>query len=152
MRRAGRPSIAGKSWRKPTSPLIQMTPEQADSVPPYLEIQRPMNFESGQIKATIDPQRLSVPNVLQRADIFVLKIIAESFKDRPIYFSRTSAGYGQRARAREATSSRRDSRPRCSYPPRSAAATRSWFRLGVDGPEAHENAVGQRVRRKRRRS
>ena len=71
-----------------------MTPEQADSVPPYIEIQRPMNFESGQIKATIDPQRLSVPNVLQRADIFVLKIIAESFKDRPIYFSRTSAGYG----------------------------------------------------------
>jgi hypothetical protein len=53
-----------------------------------------MTFESGQIRATIDPQRLSIPNLLQRADIFVLKIIAESFKERPIYFSRTSAGYG----------------------------------------------------------
>jgi hypothetical protein len=89
------PSIyRGKSWPKPSTSLLQMTPEQADSVPPYVEIQRPMNFESGQIRATIDPQRLSVPNVLQRADILVLKIIAESFKERPIYFSRTSAGYG----------------------------------------------------------
>jgi Protein O-mannosyl-transferase TMEM260-like len=92
---ASGPSIyRGKNWQPPKGPLVQMTPEQADSVPPYLEIQRPMTFESGQIKATIDPQRLSVPNVLQRADIFVLKIIAESFKERPIYFSRTSAGYG----------------------------------------------------------
>jgi hypothetical protein len=71
-----------------------MTPEQADSVPAYIQIDRPMNFEGGPIRATIDPQRLSIPNVLQRADIFVLKIIAESFADRPIYFSRTSAGYG----------------------------------------------------------
>ena len=42
-----------------------------------------MNFEGGPITATIDPQRLSIPNVLQRADIFVLKIIAESFKRSP---------------------------------------------------------------------
>jgi len=89
------PSIyRGKSWTKPTGPIVQMTPEQADSVPPYYEIQRPMNFQSGQIRATIDPQRLSVPNVLQRADLLVLKIISESFDQRPIYFSRTSAGYG----------------------------------------------------------
>ena len=49
---------------------------------------------SGPIRTTIDPARLSIPNLLQRADIFVLKIIAESFGERPIYFSRTSAGYG----------------------------------------------------------
>ena len=84
----------GRTWPKPKGPLIHMTPEQADSVPPYVQIDRAMNFEGGPIRATIDPQRLSIPNVLQRADIFVLKIIAESFADRPIYFSRTSAGYG----------------------------------------------------------
>jgi hypothetical protein len=84
----------GRSWPKPKGGLIHMTPEQADSVPAYIQIDRPMNFEGGPIRATIDPQRLSIPNVLQRADIFVLKIIAESFSDRPIYFSRTSAGYG----------------------------------------------------------
>jgi hypothetical protein len=84
----------GRSWPKPKGALIHMTPEQADSVPPYIEIRQPMNFEGGPIRATIDPQRLSIPNLLQRADIFVLKIIAESFTERPIYFSRTSAGYG----------------------------------------------------------
>jgi hypothetical protein len=71
-----------------------MSLEQADSIPAYIQIDRPMNFEGGPIKTTIDPQRLSIPNVLQRADIFVLKVIAESFNERPIYFSRTSAGYG----------------------------------------------------------
>ncbi|MEO8562667.1 MAG: DUF2723 domain-containing protein [bacterium] len=84
----------GRTWPKPSTGLLKMTPEQADSVPPYIQIDRPMNFEGGPIKTTIDPQRLSIPNVLQRADIFVLKIIAESYADRPIYFSRTSAGYG----------------------------------------------------------
>ncbi|HEV7992492.1 MAG TPA: DUF2723 domain-containing protein [Gemmatimonadaceae bacterium] len=84
----------GRSWPKPKGGLLKMTLEQADSVPPYIDIQRPMNFEGGPIKTTIDPQRLSIPNVLQRADIFVLKIIAESYGERPIYFSRTSAGYG----------------------------------------------------------
>ena len=85
----------GRTWPKPSSGLLKMTLEQADSVPPYIQIDRPMNFEGGPIKATIDPQRLSIPNVLQRADIFVLKVIAESYGERPIYFSRTSAGYGQ---------------------------------------------------------
>ena len=32
-----------------------------------------MNFEGGPIRATIDPQRLSITDVLQRADIFVLR-------------------------------------------------------------------------------
>jgi hypothetical protein len=90
----GPAAYRGRSWPKPKGGLLKMTPEQADSVPPYVQIDRPMNFEGGPIRTTIDPQRLSIPNVLQRADIFVLKIIAESFAERPIYFSRTSAGYG----------------------------------------------------------
>ena len=84
----------GRSWPKPKVSFLDMTLAQADSTPPYVEITQPMTFQSGPIKATIDPQRLSIPSVLQRADIFVLKLIAESFGQRPIYFSRTSAGYG----------------------------------------------------------
>jgi hypothetical protein len=91
---AGPAVYRGRSWPKPKTGLLKMTMEQADSVPPYVQIDRPMTFEGGPIKATIDPQRLSIPGVLQRADIFVLKVIAESFAERPIYFSRTSAGYG----------------------------------------------------------
>ena len=91
---AGPAVYRGRTWPKPKGAVIRMTPEQADSVPPYIQIDRAMNFEGGPIRATIDPQRLSIPNVLQRADIFVLKMIAESYAERPIYFSRTSAGYG----------------------------------------------------------
>jgi hypothetical protein len=71
-----------------------MTINQADSVPPYIQLDRPMTFQGGPIKATIDPQHLSIPGVLQRADIFVLRMIADSYGGRPIYLSRTSAGYG----------------------------------------------------------
>jgi hypothetical protein len=91
---AGPAVYRGRTWVKPKTGLLKMTLEQADSVPPYVQIDRAMNFEGGPIKATIDPQRLSIPGILQRADIFVLKVIAESYAERPIYFSRTSAGYG----------------------------------------------------------
>ena len=92
---AAGPSIyRGKTWTKPSGPAIKMTLEQADSVPPYIQLDQPMTFQGGPIKATIDPQRLSIPGVLQRADIFVLRMIADDFGERPIYFSRTSAGYG----------------------------------------------------------
>ena len=84
----------GRAWPKPASSPIKMTMEQADSVPAYIQIDKPMTFQGGPIKATIDPERLSIPGVLQRADIFVLRMIADSFGERPIYLSRTSAGYG----------------------------------------------------------
>jgi hypothetical protein len=83
------------NWKKPSGSPLHMTMTQADSVPPYIQLDRPMVFQGGPIKATIDPQRLSIPGVLQRADIFVLRMIADSWNDRPMYLSRTSAGYGQ---------------------------------------------------------
>jgi hypothetical protein len=82
------------TWKKPSSGPLHMSMVQADSVPPYIQLDRPMTFQGGPIKAVIDPQHLSIQGVLQRADIFVLRMIADSFGDRPIYFSRTSAGYG----------------------------------------------------------
>jgi hypothetical protein len=89
------PSIyRSKVWPKPSGSPIHMTMAQADSVPPYIQLDRPMTFQGGPIKATIDPARLSIQGVLQRADIFVLRMIADSFTERPIYLSRTSAGYG----------------------------------------------------------
>jgi hypothetical protein len=91
---AGPAIYRGKSWPKPSGSAIKMTMTQADSVPAYIQLDQPMTFQGGPIKATIDPQRLSIPGVLQRADIFVLRMIADDFGERPIYFSRTSAGYG----------------------------------------------------------
>jgi hypothetical protein len=91
---AGPAIYRGKTWPKPKGSPIHMTLSQADSVPAYIQLDRPMTFQGGPIKATIDPQRLSIPGVLQRADIFVLRMIADAFYERPIYLSRTSAGYG----------------------------------------------------------
>ena len=88
-----------------------------------------------------------MPNVLQRADIFVLKIIAESFNERPIYFSRTSAGYGNELGLG-------------SYLLTQGLATKVFIPPAVPGRdtllvpgagwidlEAHEDAVGQRLHR-----
>ena len=83
------------TWKKPAGAPLHMSQKQADSVPAYIQLDRPMTFQGGPIKATIDPQRLSIPGVLQRADIFVLRMIADAYSERPIYLSRTSAGYGQ---------------------------------------------------------
>jgi Protein of unknown function (DUF2723) len=91
---AGPAIYRGRSWPKPSGSPIKMTLSQADSVPAYIQLDRPMTFQGGPIKATIDPQRLSIPGVLQRADIFVLRMIADAYAERPIYLSRTSAGYG----------------------------------------------------------
>ena len=76
-----------------------MTLEQADSVPPYIQLDRPMKFQGGPIRATIDPQRLSIPDVLQRADIFVLRMIAESFGRAADLLQPHVGGLRQRARA-----------------------------------------------------
>jgi hypothetical protein len=91
---AGPAIYRNRVWPKPTGSPIHMTMSQADSVPAYIQLDQPMTFQGGPIKATIDPQRLSIPGVLQRADIFVLRMIADAFGERPIYLSRTSAGYG----------------------------------------------------------
>ena len=71
-----------------------MTMSDADSVPAYYELSAPMNFSSGQLHATIDPKNLD-HGVLQRADLFVLRMIQDSWPQRPMYFARTSGGYAR---------------------------------------------------------
>jgi hypothetical protein len=53
-----------------------------------------MSFTSGSLKATIDPRNLD-HGVLQRADLFVLRMIQDSWPQRPIYFARTSGSYAR---------------------------------------------------------
>jgi hypothetical protein len=89
----------GGNWKKPSGPPLKMTLEEADSVPAYTVLNRPMVFRKGEIRATIDPRKL-VPagenaGLLQRADIFVLYMLRDAYPERPIYFSRTSGGYAQ---------------------------------------------------------
>ena len=81
-----------KQWTKPTTPPMHMTFADADAVPEYYDMREPMSFTAGPYKSTIDPRRLEY-GVLQRADALVLRIIQDSWKDRPIYFARSAVGY-----------------------------------------------------------
>ncbi len=85
----------GKQWPMPTTPPLHMTMDQADAVPAFVPVPRRQTIALGPVEATIDPQRLPQDTggtgYLGRADVFVLRIIADSFRLRPIYISRTSS-------------------------------------------------------------
>jgi hypothetical protein len=75
------------NWKKPSGPPVNMTMAEADAIPLAYDMREPQQFVAGNIQATITPRTLT------RADIFVLRMIKDN-TGRPIYFSRTSGGYG----------------------------------------------------------
>ena len=81
------------TWTKPTSKPLNLTLAQADSVPLYVQLDSAMIFKHESIEAIIDPKNLA-QGVLERADILTLYMIRDNWGKRPIYFSRTSGGYG----------------------------------------------------------
>ncbi|HEY5062335.1 MAG TPA: DUF2723 domain-containing protein [Gemmatimonadaceae bacterium] len=83
-----------QQWVKPDSSPIHMTMADADSVPAYYPLNGPMKFSAGKLQATIDPKNLD-HGVLQRADLFVLRMIQDGWPKRPVYFARTSGSYAR---------------------------------------------------------
>jgi hypothetical protein len=83
----GPAAYRGKRWKKPTSPALKMSMDEADAVPLGQEVSQPQLFVAGNIKAIVQPRFLA------RADIFVLRLIQDGV--RSLYFSRTSGSYGQ---------------------------------------------------------
>jgi len=79
-------------WVKPATPPIHMTLDEADAVPAYYELRGPTPFSTHDLHVTIDPRQLEY-GVLQRADAFVMRMIQDSWPDRPIYFARSAGGY-----------------------------------------------------------
>jgi hypothetical protein len=75
------------NWKKPSGPPVNMTMDEADAIPLAMDLPKAQQFTAGNITATIEPRTLT------RADIFVLRMIKDN-TGRPIYFSRTSGGYG----------------------------------------------------------
>ena len=76
-------------WKKPSGPPLNMTLEQADSVPLAIDIRQTQVFT----KPGTDIVAQITPRTLTRADLFVLYMIRDAYPDRPIYFSRTSGSY-----------------------------------------------------------
>ena len=62
----------------------------ADTLPPYVIVDKPVVATLGAIQAPIDPQTLGRP-YLGRADLAVLQIIKDQVGKRPIYFSTSTA-------------------------------------------------------------
>jgi len=88
----------GREWPKPTRPPLQMTLAGVDSVPELMLVPEPVSFRASGLNLRIDPRQLSqVPDgaVLERSDLLLLRMIADSWPERPIYISRTTGPYGQ---------------------------------------------------------
>src|SRR5687768_2455470 len=71
----------GKTWVRPAGPALKMTFEEADTIPPYIELREPQIFRKDKIVATI------APGFLDREQIVTLRLIKDTFPERPIYFS-----------------------------------------------------------------
>jgi hypothetical protein len=81
----------GRTWTKPTGPVVSWTIEEADQLPLYQELAAPAQFQvpGTEIDATVPP------GYLERAHLFVLKAIQDN-RDRPVYFSNTAVGTPER--------------------------------------------------------
>jgi hypothetical protein len=77
----------GRQWTMPTNPALRLTLDEADQIPLAQENRDTVLFEVGKIKAVIQPR------VFTKADYAVLLMIRDN-PDRPVYFARTSGGYG----------------------------------------------------------
>ncbi|MBC7896779.1 MAG: DUF2723 domain-containing protein [Cytophagaceae bacterium] len=87
-----------KAWPLPDGPPLRLTLTEADSVPPYMIVTQPLRFQAKGIDVTIDPRYLTQVQgggLLERADLLVLRMIADSWPERPIFISRTAGSYAQ---------------------------------------------------------
>ena len=89
---AGPALYRGKTWPKPTTPLLNFTPQQVDSLPQYYPLQQRVGLNLSGVLVTLDPQMLG-REWIERADIVVLEAIKDNLAKRPIYFSRTVGIY-----------------------------------------------------------
>ncbi|MDB4888716.1 MAG: hypothetical protein JWL61_571, partial [Gemmatimonadetes bacterium] len=78
----------------PSKPVFSLTRQQLDSVPEYIEVRTPQVFQTGTLKAIVDPRQLEY-GVVTRGDLMVLQLIKDNVGHRPMYIARTSGSYVQ---------------------------------------------------------
>lgn len=74
-------------WKKPSGPPLKMTFAEADAIPEYIQIAQPQIFRQGNIVLNIQP------GYLVRDQLVLLRLIKDSYPERPIYVS-TGGGQG----------------------------------------------------------
>ncbi len=91
----GPAAYGGRTWKKPSGPPLKMTMEEADAVPPAIQLSSPQTFrkDGTQIVVSIRPRQFADFTGLERADLFVLYMIRDAFPERPFFISRTTGSY-----------------------------------------------------------
>jgi hypothetical protein len=87
-----------REWPKPDGPPLHLTLDEADSIPQYLVVDQPLRFQANGLDIRIDPRRLPQARdggILERSDLLVLRMIADTWPQRPVYISRTAGSYGE---------------------------------------------------------
>jgi transmembrane protein TMEM260 (protein O-mannosyltransferase) len=85
---ASGPAIySGREWKKPTGPPLKMTFKEADAIPDYIQITQPQIFRKDSLTLNIPP------GYLMRDQLVLLRLIKDSFPERPIYVA-TGVGDG----------------------------------------------------------
>ncbi|HEX7122948.1 MAG TPA: DUF2723 domain-containing protein, partial [Gemmatimonadaceae bacterium] len=88
-----------RAWPKPDGPPLHIPIDAVDTLAPDVLIREPVVFEHAGLSATIRPEAIGQISgrvgVVQRSELLMLRIITESWPERPIYFSRTTAGYAE---------------------------------------------------------
>jgi hypothetical protein len=87
-----------RAWPRPDGPPLRLTLDEADSIPQYMLVPDPLRFQANGLDIRIDPRVLPQTaggGYLQRADLLVLRMIADTWPRRPIYISRTAGAYGE---------------------------------------------------------
>ncbi len=77
----------GREWTPPTRPVLSLTMEQADAVPPVVQLRDARLFRVNQLVAEVPA------GILTRDQLIVLQAIKDSSGERPIYFSRGAGNY-----------------------------------------------------------
>ncbi|HEX4633579.1 MAG TPA: DUF2723 domain-containing protein [Gemmatimonadales bacterium] len=93
---AGPAYLRNRTWTKPGKWWDKLYTTPADTLPEVLGVPDPVNGKLGALAITIDPRSLPNPGYLTRIDLAVYQMIKEDLGKRPIYFSTTTADYGDR--------------------------------------------------------
>jgi transmembrane protein TMEM260 (protein O-mannosyltransferase) len=82
---AGPAIYRGRVWKKPEGPPLKLTFAEADSIPDYIRVTEPQIFRKDSLTLNIPP------GYLIRDQLVLLRLIKDSFPERPIY---VAAGVG----------------------------------------------------------
>jgi hypothetical protein len=96
--RRGPAVYRGRAWPKPTGAPVDLTLDEVDSIPPYMIVSQPLRFQAKGLDIRIDPRFLPQARdggILERSDLLVLRMIADTWPQRPVYISRTAGAYGE---------------------------------------------------------